>query len=83
MVYLMTGKSFGNFSLYPSQDTHGNFRNFVTALVIGVSGSSFKGFKSYQDALENYNKAKSRGCVRVERVPGDEATFGPLSQAIM
>ena len=58
-------------------------RNFVTTLVSGVSGSSFKGFKSYQDAIEDYYEAKSRGSVCVEREPGDEAMFGPLSQAIM
>jgi len=58
-------------------------RNFVTTLVSGVSGSSFSGFNSYQDAVKNYYEAKSRGCVRVEREPGDEAMFSPLSQAIM
>jgi len=55
----------------------------VKALVHGVSGASYTGFKTYESAADDYAIAKAGGYVRVVRNPGDKLNFGPLSMAIM
>lgn len=55
----------------------------MKALVDGVSGACYTGFKIYEDAADDYAIAKAGGYVRVVRNPGDELEFGPLSMAIM
>ena len=55
----------------------------MKALVDGVPGASYTGFKIYEDAADDYAIAKAGGYVRVVRNPGNEFNFGPLSMAIM
>jgi len=55
----------------------------VKALVDRVPGASYTGFKTYEDAADDYAIAKAGGYVRAVRNPGDELNFGPLSMAIM
>ncbi|KDR76586.1 hypothetical protein GALMADRAFT_49895, partial [Galerina marginata CBS 339.88] len=57
--------------------------NYVHALTTRVSGASYCSFKTYEEAAEDYYKAKKANLVQVVRIPGDELTFGPLAEAIM
>jgi hypothetical protein len=59
------------------------YRSTVHPLVIGVSGSVYTGFRSYEGALWDYQTAKAAGNVRPVREPGDELIYGPLSGACM
>jgi len=58
-------------------------RSYVKALVDSVPGCTYTGFKTYEDAANDYAIAKAGGLVRVVRNPGDELNFGPLSAATM
>ena len=55
----------------------------MKALVDGVPGCCYTGFKTYIDAANDYTIVKAGGHVRVVRDPGDELNFRPLSVAIM
>ena len=55
----------------------------MKALVDGVPGASYTGFRTYKDAADDYAIVKAGGYVRVVRNPGDKINFGPLSTAIM
>jgi hypothetical protein len=58
-------------------------RSTVQPLVIGVSGSLYTAFRTYDGALLDYYTAKEAGNVRAVREPGDEYIYGPLSRACM
>jgi hypothetical protein len=55
----------------------------VEPLVMGVPGSLYTGFRTYEGALWDYYKAKEEGKVKPVREPGDDFIFGSLSLACM
>ena len=58
-------------------------RSTVHPLVIGVSGSLYTGFSSYEAAASDYYAAKAAGQVVPVRDPGNEYIYCPLSSACM
>jgi hypothetical protein len=58
-------------------------RAIVYQLVIGIAGSRYTGFRTYEGAYWDYHTAKKDGKVRLVRDPGDEYIFGPLTRACM
>jgi acyl-CoA hydrolase len=53
-------------------------RNIVNALVTGLPEASFQHFSTYEEAVDDYLTARSKGCVRVARLSRDEeSVFGP------
>lgn len=58
-------------------------RSTVKTLIDRVPGGLATGFRTYDEAVEDYNDAKARGFVRLEREPGDDLVFGPRSQGVM
>ncbi|KIJ90797.1 hypothetical protein K443DRAFT_76055, partial [Laccaria amethystina LaAM-08-1] len=57
---------------------------YVHSLVNRAPGSACFGFKSREEAFEDYYVMKAKGHVRLSgREPGDEQEFGPISGAIM
>ena len=58
-------------------------RSTVKTLIDRVPGGLATGFRTYDEAVEDYNDAKARGFVRLERERGDDLVFGPRSQGVM
>ena len=58
------------------------YRDNVYCYIDGVSGACFKGFLTHEQAAKFYLEAKKKGLVSVVRDPGDELSFGPLSDAM-
>jgi hypothetical protein len=59
------------------------YRATVQTLVIGVPGSVYTEFRTYEGAYWDYYTAKEEGKLRAVREPGDEYLYGPLSRAFM
>jgi hypothetical protein len=59
------------------------YRATVHPLVIGVPGSCYTGFRTYEGAYWDYCTSKEQGRVRAVRGPGDEYIYGPMSKACM
>ena len=51
-------------------------------LTDGVSGATYKSFKTLEQASTFYLHAKSKGCVSCVHNPGDAARFGPAEDAV-
>ena len=58
-------------------------RATVHPLVLGLPGSVFRGFRSYEGAYWDYYTSKQQGKVKVVRGPFDDFIFGPISKACM
>jgi hypothetical protein len=54
----------------------------VQRLTSGVKGSCQASYLSCDEAFSVYGDLKKRELLKIIRVPGDEALFGPLSEAI-
>lgn len=54
----------------------------VEPLIKGVSGCRHKSFATHDEALIFYLNAKANNRVRIVRNPGDDAMYGPRSQAV-
>ncbi|KAF8202532.1 hypothetical protein BJ912DRAFT_920885 [Pholiota molesta] len=54
----------------------------VSVLTFGVSGSRYRGCKTYGEARRRYDLAKQNNEIIIERNPGNEAIFGPRTTAI-
>lgn len=60
-----------------------HFRSYVSSLTQGVSMASQKGFRTYREAIDYYERAKATGLVWVAgREYGDDVVFGPQSEAM-
>lgn len=59
------------------------FRSYVSSLTQGVSMASQKGFRTYREAVDYYERAKTIGLVWIAgREHGDDVMFGPQSEAM-
>lgn len=58
-------------------------RATVHPLVIGLPGSVYTGFRTYEGAYWDYQTCKQEGKVKAVRGPGDAYIFGPISRACM
>ncbi|KIJ96213.1 hypothetical protein K443DRAFT_107586, partial [Laccaria amethystina LaAM-08-1] len=52
-------------------------------LINRVPGGLATGFRTYNEAVEDYNDAKAWGFVRLVREPSDDLVFGPHLQGVM
>lgn len=53
-------------------------RPYVKSLVVDLKNvATWQSFQSFENAAQNYNKAKSLGLTRIRRVAGDDSIYGP------
>ena len=57
-------------------------RENVEPLIRHVSNARFKGFSTYDKAVEFYLDAKQMNKVRIVRDPGDDEKYGPIEDAV-
>ena len=55
----------------------------VYPLLIGIPGSVYTRFGTYEGAYWDYKTRKQQGKVKAVRGPGDAYIFGPISRACM
>lgn len=57
-------------------------RDYVSHLVLGVSGARYKGFPTLEKANQAYRHAKNNDKIRIVRDPDDDDKYGPLFYAV-